>query len=48
MLYKDTWLNLDTINATHRSIKQLESQTKLLKYYSTTPDVVNQVHKHML
>ena len=46
ILYKDSWLkNLDTINATHRSIKQLESQTKLLKYYSTTPDVVNQVHE---
>tara|TARA_B100001059_G_scaffold236782_1_gene290301 strand:- start:9604 stop:11136 length:1533 start_codon:yes stop_codon:yes gene_type:complete len=44
--YKDKWLTkLDTINNTHRAIKQLESQTKLLNYYSNTPDADTQVHE---
>ena len=46
LAFKDNWLSkVDTINDTHRAIKQLESQTKLLKYYTTTQNADVLVHE---
>ena len=44
--YKDKWLKkLDVINSIQRAIKRLESQTKLLNYYTITPGVEKQIHE---
>ena len=46
IVYKDMWLTkIELINNTHRAIKQLESQTKLLNYYTNTSDADTQVHE---
>ncbi len=46
IVYKDMWLTkIELINNTHRAIKQLESQTKLLNYYTNTPDADTEVHE---
>jgi len=44
--YKNRWLTkIDDINTTIRSIKRLESDTKLLKYYLNTENVTNRVYE---
>tara|TARA_B100001758_G_scaffold244420_1_gene255739 strand:+ start:3789 stop:5357 length:1569 start_codon:yes stop_codon:yes gene_type:complete len=44
--YKDKWLmRLDSINNNHRAIKRLESETKLLQYYTTTTGIKDNVYE---
>ena len=44
--YKKEWLTrLELINKNHRSIRALESETKLLNYYMSTSNVEEEVHE---